>query len=237
MGWFNKKDGAGQTNTDQAIGSLPDLPKLPELPELPDLQEKKQENKEMFHQLPSFPNSSLGQKFSQNTIKDAISRREGTNNFYPEGKKGERVFEADDFANYNQKMQKMPKPLIRPQITEQPKFIIPKTKEIEEPEEEFEMEDFQTEPMEFEEPSEIKRSDFGSYQKEEPVFIRIDKFEEALKVFEKTKKEIADIEKTIKDITQVREDEDKELESWQTDIVKIKEQIDKVDKDIFSKIE
>jgi hypothetical protein len=234
MGWFNKKESVENTKGDYSFGSLPELPKLPDLP---DLQEKKMENKEVFHQLPSFPNSSLGQKFSQNTIKDAISRKDQvTDNFYPEGKKGERVFEADDFAKYKQKAQMMPKPL--KQIKEEKEeFNFPAAEEIENPVEDFEIKNFEAEPSEFKmESNEFKESDFGSFKKE-PVFIRIDKFEEALKVFEKTKKEVAEIEKTIKDITQVKEDEDKELESWQNDIVKIKEQIDKVDKDIFSKIE
>jgi len=75
-----------------------------------------------------------------------------------------------------------------------------------------------------------------STKKIEPVFIRIDKFEESLKIFEKTKSKISEIEKMLKHISSVKESEDRELESWQSEIEMIKKQIEKVDKNIFSKI-
>ncbi len=48
----------------------PTLPKLPELPSLPNLEEN---NPDQMHQLPAFPNSNFGEKFSQNTIKNAVT--------------------------------------------------------------------------------------------------------------------------------------------------------------------
>ena len=73
--------------------------------------------------------------------------------------------------------------------------------------------------------------------KAEPVFIRIDKFEEGLQVFEKAKEKISEMEKMLRDIKRIREEEEKELDFWENEIQKIKEQIEKVDRDIFSKIE
>ncbi len=72
--------------------------------------------------------------------------------------------------------------------------------------------------------------------KEEPVFIRIDKFEESLGLLEKTKKQISDIQEMLTDIKKIREDEDTELRHWEKEIQTVKEQIERIDKDIFSRV-
>ena len=74
-------------------------------------------------------------------------------------------------------------------------------------------------------------------KKTEPVFIRIDKFEEAMHIFEKTKKEIADIEKALAETKQLKQQEEQELAAWEKEIKNIKQQISKIDGDIFSKVE
>ncbi len=74
-------------------------------------------------------------------------------------------------------------------------------------------------------------------KKAEPVFIRIDKFEESLKMFGTAKRQISEIEKTLENINKTRGEEERELQSWESEIKKIKEQIENVEEDIFSKIE
>lgn len=238
MGWFNKKEGEGKpmsvSRPMSNPGSLPELPKLPELPDLPQINSPPK--KESPQQLPSIPNSSFGEKFSQNTIKDAVKGSAPKRNFYSEEEEDDEDFGLNDFEVSEPEPRKMPKPLPTS------KFTFPKTKEVEPVNDSFDFEDYETSAMEEEEipqvpaPREYSQERSPIYKKE-PVFIRIDKFEEALKTFDKTKKEIIEIEKVLHDIAQVREDEDKELEQWQDNIVKIKDQIDKVDKDIFSRIE
>jgi len=190
MGWFNKKEEK----------EVPSLPELPKLPELPNIEENSLDNSEI-HQLPSFPTNSLGEKFSQNTIKEAVTEK----------KEGEEVPEAED-------RQMMQRPLREPPV---PEFShlekikgIPFEKRTDEISEDFET----------------------STKKAEPVFIRIDKFEESLKIFEKTKDKISEIEKMLKNIKDVKENEERELKSWENEIEMIKKQIEKVDKNIFSKI-
>ena len=156
MGWFKKKQ---KKDEKKEIHSLPELPKLPEFP-----QERRKEI-EPIHQLPSFPNDSLGKKFSQNTIKKAITGK----------KEGEEVFGADDFAQEDE-MQRMPRPLKRQLTKEYPSKKIPK---------------------EFEEAA--KR-----VKETEPIFIRIDKFEESLHLLDKTKNQILEIEKMLKDIKRIK---------------------------------
>lgn len=70
----------------------------------------------------------------------------------------------------------------------------------------------------------------------EPVFIRIDRFEEALKVFGQTKRKISEIERILEDIKRIKEKEDKELQSWENEVRSMRGQIEKIDRDIFSKI-
>jgi len=232
MGWFSKDNSTDKNNTS---GKLPELPRLPELPPLPAI---KTNRGEQIHQLPSYPNSQFGQKFSQSTIKNAIS----SNN--PGDKDGDRVFEADDFMN-----KKNPRMMPKPEQHFPPQPQVRRRQEIDDDFEESEFdagEDFDTEPEfighenhqeydnEFEAP-ELESS--SRMRTTDPVFIRIDKFEASLKAFEKTKKQIIEMEKNLKEIAELKKEEERELVSWQQEILKVKDQIDRVDKDIFSKIQ
>ncbi len=75
-------------------------PKLPDIPQLPELPEFKMGEEGSLSQLPSFPTDSLGNKFSQNTIKEAVA-----------GKKENKEVGADEFAE--EKVQMMQKPLVK----------------------------------------------------------------------------------------------------------------------------
>lgn len=71
----------------------------------------------------------------------------------------------------------------------------------------------------------------------EPIFIRIDKFEEGLHAFEKAKQQITEIEKMLRDVKNLKEEEEKELGMWEREVQKTKQEIEKIDQDIFSKVE
>lgn len=180
MVWFNKKEEKSERLT------LPDLPKLPELPNL--TKEPRPFNDSPIPQLPSYPSSSFGEKFSQNAIKDAVSGEEESD---------EEDLDADDAMTTG--IKQMHKPLVR------------------------------EEPI-------IKRPLLRGPQKNEPVFVRLDKFEEGLKIFEDTKHKIMDIEKVLRDIKIIKEEEEKELQDWEMEIQRLKGQFEKIDRDIFSKI-
>ena len=193
MGLFNKK----KKEEEKRMNSL----ELPELPELPDFDNgpKRDLTKSQF-KLPNIPPSSIGNKFSQNTIKEAVTGK----------KEDEEVFDADEFdsldeEDYENEEQMMQKPLQKPFREE-----IPERRELQQ----------------------IRRS-----QRPEPFFIRLDKFEEALKIFEKTKGKITEIERMLRDIKGLKIKEEEELEHWEKEMQSIKNQIEKVDQEIFSKIE
>jgi CRISPR/Cas system CMR-associated protein Cmr1 (group 7 of RAMP superfamily) len=157
----------------------------------------KEEQDEHLPQLPSFPTGSLGNRFSQNSIKEAVT-----------GRKEVEGVQANEFADENS-MQMMQRPHVR---------------------EEAERTDYSR----MEKP--IERTAEGPIRTKEaePIFIRIDKFEEGSQTFEEVKKKISEIEKMLNDIKKVKEEEEKELEFWEDEITKIKEKIDKIDKNLFS---
>ena len=84
---------------------------------------------------------------------------------------------------------------------------------------------------------ELRETGFGQRKNiAEPIFIRIDHFEEALNVFRETKKKMSHIEGILEEIKKIKEKEESELKTWENEVRFMKEQIEKVDKDIFSKI-
>ncbi len=182
MGLFNKK----QKEEDIRLPELPDLPELPEFPEMNDMP---RDSSKMIHQLPSFPNNSLGDKFSQNTIKEAISGRE------------EDDFEApvDEFEPLEE-MKMIQEPLrsrIMPKLEQKPKEII---------------------------------------KEEEPLFVRLDKFEESHNILEELKKQINEISHLLNETNQLKEKEDLQLKDWGTKLQNIKQKVERIDKDLFSKL-
>jgi len=167
------------------IPELPELPKLPEFPKLP-----KDSSKPFPSKLLMYPPTKTGDKFSQDTIKEAVTG----------GKEGEEM--ADDFDDE----QMMPK---------LPKLNLKKTS------------------LEFPTPSETSKLK----KLKGPVFIRIDKFEESLKTFEEMKEKVAEMEKLIGEVKHIKEKEERELSEWEHQMQAMKNQVEKVEKDLFSKIE
>ena len=194
MGLFKKKW------EKKEFKELIELPKLPRLPALPE----EIESKKTLPQLPRYPINSLIDRFSQNTIKEAVT-----------GEK-EEIIEADEF------------------VREQ---IMPEHSEIK-PSSRLNLEF----PYKMERINSAKNLELRSWQesktkKSGQVFIKIDKFEESLKIFELIKIKIVDMEKLLEDIKEIKEKEEKELSYWMSEIQTIKNQTEKVERDIFSKIE
>lgn len=193
MGLFGKKKKEGNLARPSSgnMPSLPELPKLPDFPHMENSDYSDMRDSEKIHKLPSFPSSSLGTKFSQDTIKEAVTGEEEDEGY------------ADDFASeYDEDMQMM-RPLKKP-LTE-----------------------------------EIGERGHGrtvSRSSPEPVFIRIDRFEDALRIFNETKRKVSEIEKVLGEIKQIKEKEGEELRAWENDMKIIKSEMEKVDADIFSKI-
>ena len=218
MGWFKKNKEEKQE----------DSAKLPELPKLPGLsQEGISEEDYKLPSLPRYPANSLGDKFSQNTIKEAVS-----------GEKEDFEEEMEDEANESEEMEEMPR-LPKGPLTKEIRAPVrnPSLPSLKEMEKEFQpMETLRIPTASKPRTRELDR--FSQVEtNEEPVFIRIDKFEESLKIFDKIKKQITGVEKLLSDIKDTKEQEEKELENWESKLGEMKNQIEDVDKNIFSKLE
>ncbi|HOW36661.1 MAG TPA: hypothetical protein PLK34_00195 [Candidatus Pacearchaeota archaeon] len=196
------------------------LPELPRLPELDFNSSKTTEVKRPLQALPSFPSSSLGNKFSQNTIKDAVSG-EVRGDILPDDTE-ELEEDYDDLEDYDEEVE----------VTKEVKKIAsnsesPRTKEI------LSEEMLPSSKM-LAKPS-VSR-EIVTKSKEDSVFIKLEKFEESLDLFTDMKKQLVEAEKLLNKIKEVKEQENDELVSWTTKMESMKNQIERIDKNIFSKI-
>jgi len=252
MGLFNKKNKKEEPRKilpiTPRVSELPEYSELPKLPDLPSLDEDEYSD-EAVPKLPAFPTNTLGTKFSQNTIKEAVSGK----------KEVEGVFDANDFSEEDSEIMHKPlkpikkefedyeKPEIRekiirpsyePSYEEEPMVRSIKSNVMEEEpayEESFPlMPSIKSREIT---PSRRYREKSSGTKKAEPVFVRLDKFEEGMNLFDDIKTQIADMEHLIKNTKEIKQKEEEELNSWQNQLQEVKRQIEKVDRDIFSKIE
>ena len=70
----------------------------------------------------------------------------------------------------------------------------------------------------------------------EPIFIKLDKFKEAVEKFDEIKDKIQDIDDSIKQIREIKEKEEQELKLWEEEVQAIKEKAANIDSSLFSKI-
>jgi hypothetical protein len=71
----------------------------------------------------------------------------------------------------------------------------------------------------------------------EPIFVKIDKFRDALSNLEFIKKKLQESSELLDKIKAIRSNEEEELEQWSHEINLIKDKIDMIDKKLFSEIE
>lgn len=70
----------------------------------------------------------------------------------------------------------------------------------------------------------------------EPIFIRMDKFESAQEDFESIKEKIEDIEDALKKIKEIKSKENEEISAWASEIENIKSKFSKIDSEIFDQV-
>ena len=75
------------------------------------------------------------------------------------------------------------------------------------------------------------------FQKQEPLFVRIDKYQDAISNLQEAKKKILEIEQILREIKDVKSREETELNSWTTELQEVKAKLDGIDRTIFQKLE
>ena len=71
----------------------------------------------------------------------------------------------------------------------------------------------------------------------EPIFVRIDKYQQAMSQFQSIKKRLTEIDNLLRNIKEMRNKEEAELQQWEQEIQEAKSKINNIDKTIFSKLE
>lgn len=215
MSWFKKKDVKPEEN----------LNELPELPELPPLTEFSA-NKNELPTLPIFPSSPIGEKISnevvKQTIREPLLEEELPIKTEMPVKKLTREVEEEKPAKTRNigKMQKQLKEIEQEEPVLYPYPITRQAKEIE-----------QEEPVSYPYSSQKQTKNI------EPIFIRIDKYQDAIADLRGAKKAILEIESHLRDVKEIRAREEAELQRWENEIKEAKEKLEEIDAKVFQKLE
>ena len=70
-----------------------------------------------------------------------------------------------------------------------------------------------------------------------PIFIRLDKFELTNQAFDEIKKKVVDLEGQLAKVREIKDREEKELQEWERSVELIKARIEKIDSDVFNKLD
>ena len=71
----------------------------------------------------------------------------------------------------------------------------------------------------------------------QPLFIKLETFEKAISSFNEIKLKVSEIESLLRNIREIKNKEDKELNEWEREIGQIKSQLDQINQEIFENIE
>jgi len=68
---------------------------------------------------------------------------------------------------------------------------------------------------------------------EAPVFVRIDDYKDILDILELIKDRLNEAKRTLEDINEMKNDEDAELEVWNSTLNEIEKKIESIDRTLF----
>lgn len=80
------------------------------------------------------------------------------------------------------------------------------------------------------------RQEKRTKEREEDLFIKLDKFEESVESLNEIKSKIAELESFLKTIKEIKAREEKDLGEWESQIKEIKNKLGRIDDKLFSKI-
>lgn len=73
-------------------------------------------------------------------------------------------------------------------------------------------------------------------KQEQPVFVRIDKYQEAIRALSEIKAQLSQIESYLREVKSLKQKEETELSSWEQDLESIKSRLNNIDQSVFSKL-
>lgn len=187
--------------------TVPEIPSAPSLPELPG--SPAQPEKKSLPELPSFPISPKNEDLNQEMVKSAVDEKSISKK---DGGQG-----IPEFPNASIMGGAIPpKPFSTPTASAFPTPDIPSEPRV--------MDSLPSAPT-------VKPA-----QANEPIFVRIDKFQASQENFNDIRQKISEIESVLQKIKEVKIREEEELKGWTEDVEKIKLKLGEIDSDIFSQI-
>jgi hypothetical protein len=72
--------------------------------------------------------------------------------------------------------------------------------------------------------------------KKEPVFVKIDKFYEAVKKLAEIKVKIGEIDQSLEKLRAIKNKEDQELKAWESEVQSVKEKVSSIDASFSNKM-
>lgn len=226
-----------------------EVPKLPPAPALPDLPNISMKGHHTLQNLPSFPASNEHfEGFNQNMVKSAVTDMDQES--YSSGD-NEVIVEA---PNEGFNSLSMPPRQISSREEESNIQLLPPMPEMPS---EMQMasqqalpsrplprypDDSQRRTLELT-PSissvssrSIVREQKSFVKSNEPIFVRIDKFQESQKHFEEIRRTTKEIEMVLRKIKETKDKEERELNAWTEDLERIKSRLSDIDANIFNKL-
>ena len=224
MGIFSKKGG----KNNQDFEGLPDLPQLPKnivsqnpplgplknvpKPDFDDSDKKDKKDLGGVHSLPSLPKSESANRWGMQAVKDAV--KENFDNSYEDSELDDQLVSSGE------------KEVDLPGLPSQ-------SAELEG--------DFSEKMPDFSEPKPVSSKALKEPGKkglgEEPIFVRIDKFEKAMDSFSDIKSRVKSMGELISEIKEIRQAEDEEFAEWEKGIQLVRSKLDNIDQMLFSKLD
>jgi hypothetical protein len=219
MGFFKKKE------------VIPTLPTAQPLPALSPPQNE--DPKKDLPELPSFPTGPKNDNLNREMVKSAISEEDAS-------KENKPAVELPEKLTVNEIGKDEPMLPSRPAaapISEPPMPKVPTHKEKSlEPKPEPKPSSI-PEPPTMKAPEKIEPSIAASPKRyDEPIFVRIDKFQAAQNNFEEIKSKVVEIEAVLKEIKDIKAKEEEELKGWTSEVEDLKAKLSEIDGDIFSQL-
>jgi len=223
MGFFNKRGGKKS--------GIPELPELPNFSEniktsSSDEFESEDPAKYKLLSLPSYPNSSLGERINQSAIKDAVTYGEPE----IEQKKMRTI-------SINQAMLQQKQPRIQKQSenlndgqTSDPRIFSRTNRKA------IEISDYESPTFSTQLQPRIQSENLTKIRQTGPLFIQLDKFESSIAALDEIKAQVSEIESLLRSIQEIKNKEEEKLAYWQKQIESIKAHLDKIDIALFSNI-
>jgi len=223
MGWFSKKK-----------DKVPELPPSPTLPEMP---KESNEVKKELPELPSFPahsNNNINQEMVKSAVGDSPPPGENEvtasiPNDIPLEEGGEKV-SPNPLLPEVPKLKPEDKDLPGSKLKPEEGFSIPTPPKVEGYHDNQDLSDMEPRPKKKSIPN-LHEQDHN-----EPIFIRLDKFNASQKNFDTIKEKVKSIESTLEKIKEVRSREDEEIKDWAKEVENMKSGLTKIDSEIFEQI-